>query len=185
MSKVFAIGGSAGSLDIVLKIAESIPAESKNIYIVIVHRKSSPDSVFEDLIAARSPLPVSEVEDKDPVEPGHIYIAPPGYHLLFEAEDLFSLDGSEKLHFSRPSIDITFESAAETFGHRVTGILLSGANADGAAGLCTIKKHGGTTITQDPESAEVGYMPRQAIDRDCAMKVLSPEQISAFIRSES
>ena len=117
------------------------------------------------MFSSRTKLKVKEVEDKDYILPGHVYIAPPDYHLLLEDENTFSLDASEKIYFSRPSIDVTFESVAEVFGAAVIGILLSGANADGAIGLSKIQQAGGFTIVQDPESAEVDYMPRQAIDK--------------------
>ena len=185
VDKVFLIGGSAGSLDIILNLAESIPPATKSIFVIIVHRKPGPDSILLNLISTRTGITAREVEDKEPVIPGTIYLAPPGYHLLFENENMFSLDGSEKLHFSRPSIDITFESAAEIFGDKVIGILLSGANADGADGMCAIKQFSGVTIAQNPDSAEVGYMPRQAIEKNCAELVLDPNEIADYINNRS
>ena len=121
------------------------------------------------------------MEDKDAIIPGTIYIAPPDYHLLIENKDSFSLDSSEKVHFSRPSIDVTFESVAEMFTNRVMGILLSGANADGAAGLACIKEKGGLTLVQSPESAEMSIMPQQAINRNIVDRIVEPSQISEEI----
>ena len=147
--KVVAIGGSAGSLDVILKIIAD--ADVSNVfYIVIVHRKNDADSVLSDLFKSHTHLTVKEVEDKEPVLPGHLYIAPPDYHLLLENEFTFSLDASEKVHHSRPSIDVTFESVAEVFGDAAIGVLLSGANADGAQGLKKINKAGGFTVVQNP-----------------------------------
>ena len=157
------IGGSAGSLEVVLSIVAALPPLPKTAVVVVAHRKQSADSVLAGLLAARTSIPVKEVEDKDPLLPGTLYLAPPDYHLLLENKMQFSLDDSEKIHHSRPSIDVTFESAAQVFGADTIGILLSGANADGAAGLLTIAECGGVTLVQDPASAEVYYMPQQAM----------------------
>ncbi len=170
--QVVVIGGSAGSLETVLAMAQALPAQMQAVIIIVLHRKNDPESILENLLSYKTQVPVREVEDKDEIQPGNIYIAPPDYHLLIEDERTFSLDSSEKVHFSRPSIDVTFESVANVFRQRSIGILLSGANADGAAGLLKIRKAGGTTIAQDPVSAEVGYMPQQAIDLGAAGMVL-------------
>jgi len=161
--KVIAIGGSAGSLHVILTILTALPSPLAALIIIVVHRRNGVDSILETLLSTRTKLAVKEVEDKQPIHINTIYIAPPDYHLLVENEDCFSLDSSEKINFSRPSIDVCFESIAAVFGSRVTGILLSGANADGAAGLAAIRKMGGYTIVQNPVTAEVDFMPRQAI----------------------
>jgi two-component system chemotaxis response regulator CheB len=178
---VVVIGGSAGSLEVILEIASTLPLLQTVVMIIVVHRKIDNDSILEDLIAHKTLYPVKEVEDKEPIIPGTIYIAPPDYHLLIENKDCFSLDSSEKVHFCRPSIDVTFESAAETFTNRVIGILLSGANIDGAEGLACIKELGGYTVVQTPESAEIDIMPKQAINRNVADKILEPARISEEI----
>jgi two-component system, chemotaxis family, protein-glutamate methylesterase/glutaminase len=160
---VVVIGGSAGSLDVIMKMTRHLSPEINAAYIIIVHRKNAADSMLTGLLAARTALPVKEVEDKEALLPGTVYIAPPDYHLLIEDEKSFSLDSSEKVNHSRPSIDVTFESAALVFGHAAIGVLLSGANADGAEGLQKIKNAGGYVIVQDPDTAEVSFMPQQAI----------------------
>ncbi len=180
--KVVAVGGSAGSLDIILKIISTADVTNNVSYIIIIHRRNDADSVLADLFSLRTKLIVKEVEDKDSILPGHIYIAPPDYHLLIEDHNTFSLDSSEKIYFSRPSIDVTFESVADVFGAAAVGILLSGANADGAAGLTRIHKAGGFTIVQDPESAEVDYMPRQAIDKLKPDAIVSAGNIADFLK---
>jgi len=162
--KLVVVGGSAGSLEVILKILPLLPNRSGAAFVIVVHRKNDPDSILTNLIAARTGMTVKEVEDKEPLLPDHIYIAPPDYHLLAENEELFSLDSSEKVYYSRPSIDVTFNSIAEIFGPSAIGVLLSGANADGAEGLSQIKSAGGLTIVQDPKEASVSYMPQQAID---------------------
>lgn len=179
--KVVVIGGSAGSLEVVLKMVTALHAQTNTSFIIVLHRKNDANSTLEDLIAARTSLEVKEVEDKDPILYNTIHIAPPDYHLLIEDEKTFSLDSSEKVHHSRPSIDITFESVALVFGSHVIGVLLSGANADGAEGLAKIKRAGGFTIVQDPSSSDVSYMPQQAIKKKAFNKVLHAEEIARFI----
>jgi two-component system, chemotaxis family, protein-glutamate methylesterase/glutaminase len=178
---VIVIGGSAGSLEVILEITNRLPLFATAIIIIVVHRKIDNDSILEDLIAHKTLYPVKEVEDKDPIIPGTIYIAPPDYHLLIENKDTFSLDSSEKVHFSRPAIDVTFESVAEIFTNRVMGILLSGANADGAAGLVCIKEMGGHTLVQNPKTAEMSIMPQQAINRNIVDCIAEPAEISQAI----
>lgn len=184
IKKVVTIGGSAGSLDVILNILSSLPVKSGTVVIVVVHRKNDADSILADLISARTKIPVKDAEDKDLISPDHIYLAPPNYHLLIETNFHFSLDASEKVHFSRPSIDVTFESIAESFRDKVIGILVSGANADGALGLKAIKQAGGFTIAQDPQTAEVDYMPKQAIAIGAADKILKPEEMIETIKAE-
>ncbi len=179
--KVVVIGGSAGSLEVVLTILEKLPAHPGVVFILVFHRKNDKDSLLENLLSHRTRLPVREVEDKEPILPNHIYIAPPDYHLLIEDEASFSLDSSEKIHFSRPSIDVTFESVAETFRDRVIGLLLSGANSDGAKGLLRIRELGGYTLVQNPEQAELGYMPQQAINLQAAMQMVDTEALSGVL----
>ena len=180
-SKIIVIGGSAGSLEVIINIIQQLPRNSGAVFIVIVHRKNDKDSILENLFSYKTELHVTEVEDKDLILPNTIYIAPPDYHLLIETESIFSLDSSEKVHFSRPSIDVTFESVADVFRDRVVGILLSGANADGAAGISHIKTMGGHTIVQNPETAEVSFMPQQAIHRGAVDDILDADQIPTVL----
>ena len=161
--RMVAMGGSAGSLELILKIVQGLPVNSGASFIIVVHRKNDADSILANLLSTRTKMNVKEVEDKDPILPNCIYLAPSDYHLLIEDADLFSLDSSEKVHHSRPSIDVCFESVAAAFGPAAIGILLSGANADGAQGLSMIKAAGGVTMVQDPAEAEVGFMPQQAV----------------------
>ncbi len=180
--RVVVIGGSAGSLDIILKIIAEAPL-SNIIYIIIIHRRNDNDSVLTNLFSSRTRFKVKEVEDKDNILPGYMYVAPADYHLLLEDEKTFSLDASEKIYFSRPSIDVTFESVAEVFGNAAIGILLSGANADGALGLKRIQEAGGFTIVQNPESAEVDYMPKQAIEQLEPNAIINANDLPHFLNS--
>lgn len=180
--KVVIIGGSAGSLDVLLKIIPKLKAIPSFALVIVLHRKSGEDATLEELIAVKTDIPVKEVEDKVVLEQGYIYIAPADYHLLFEKNGELSLDTSEKVHYSRPSIDVSFESAADAYGPAVTAILLSGANADGTQGLKTVKEAGGTTVVQKPETAEVPYMPAHAIENMHPHHILDAEGLLAFIR---
>ncbi|HEY1166690.1 MAG TPA: chemotaxis protein CheB [Chitinophaga sp.] len=179
--KLVVIGGSAGSLDIMLRIAADIPANTQVSFIIVLHRKSGQHSVLKELLSDRTKLPVRDVEDKEPILPGTIYVAPCDYHLLLEHDHTFSLDVSEKVNYSRPSIDVTFESAAPLYSDSLIGILLSGANADGAEGMKAIAHYGGFTIVQLPATAEVGYMPQQALNIMAPVKVLDGLKIAHFL----
>jgi two-component system chemotaxis response regulator CheB len=179
--KLVVIGGSAGSLDIMLRIAAAIPKDTTTSFIVVLHRKSGQQSILRELLSDKTGLPVKDVEDKEPILPGTVYVAPAGYHLLLENDHTFSLDVSEKVNYSRPSIDVTFESAASLYNNTLVGILLSGANADGAAGMKAIARHGGFTIVQLPSTAEVGYMPQQALNIMAPLKVLDGLKIGHFL----
>jgi two-component system chemotaxis response regulator CheB len=182
--KVVAIGGSAGSLSVLLEV---LPQLSPNFYaaiIIVLHRKSTVDSPLVDLLSSKTSFPVSEASEKELIEPGRIYIAPADYHLLVEHDLTFSLDDSEKVNFSRPSIDVSFESAAEVFKGDLLAILLSGANADGVVGLQAVKSFGGITIAQRPDTAEVSYMPEQAIQQMAVDFILSPPEIADFLNEQ-
>lgn len=179
--QIVAIGGSAGSLDVILKIIADLPDDTHASFIIVVHRKNSYDSILEDLVSARTKMKVKQVEDKQPIVPDTVYIAPGDYHLLIEDRNTFSLDSSEKVQYSRPSIDVTFESIAEVFNDAVIGILLSGANADGSEGLKKIRQAGGFTIIQNPESADVSFMPQQAINRKAGKEILHADEIPGCI----
>lgn len=179
--KLLIIGGSAGSLEALLKIVPCLDSEMELAIVVVIHRKSSYDSQLGSILQERIPWPIHEVSEKDPVLPKHVYIAPGDYHLLIENDHTFSLDDSEKVNFCRPSIDVSFESAAEVYRSNLIAVLLSGANADGAKGLQQVKLLGGTTIVQDPSSAEISYMPEQAILQGQIDHVVSDNSIGEVI----
>ncbi|WP_421828116.1 chemotaxis protein CheB [Larkinella sp.] len=183
--KVVVIGGSAGSIEVLLKLLPALSSPLSLAIVIVLHRKNSTDSSLADLLSSRTLIPLHEVEDKDPVMPGTIYLAPADYHLLIEKEEVFSLDGSEKVNYSRPSLDVTFESAADVYGSSLVGILLSGANADGTAGLNLIKARGGVLIAQKPETAQTAFMPQHAIQHAPIDHVLSVEEMAVFINSLS
>lgn len=177
------IGGSAGSLDVLLKILPEISPNIDFSIIIVVHRKQGMDSLLSDLLSYRTELKVKEADEKEKIQKGYIYIAPSDYHLLIEKDFTFSLDYSEKINYSRPSIDVTFQTAADAYGDRLVCLLLSGSNADGVNGLIFAKKNGGITLAQDPESAQVTYMPEQAILRANVSAVLKIEEMANYINS--
>ncbi|WP_330444287.1 chemotaxis protein CheB [Flavobacterium sp. C4GT6] len=181
--KALLIGGSAGSLEVLIEVLPKLEQLNSFALIIVLHRKSGEDNLLENLISIKTPIPIMEVEDKVPVEPGYIYIAPSDYHLLFEKDETISLDISEKVNYSRPSIDVAFESAADIYGSSLAAILLSGANADGTAGLQAIKESGGITVVQKPDSAEVAYMPEYAIENMSPDLVLDIKQILEFVKN--
>ncbi|QPH38020.1 chemotaxis protein CheB [Pedobacter endophyticus] len=156
------IGGSAGSLDVLLEIFPNLNENLKFPIIIVVHRKASNESLLTDLLKHRTPLKVSEADEKVLLKNGQVYIAPADYHLLVEEDRSLSLDYSEKINYSRPSIDVTFQSAAEVFKEGLVCVLLSGSNADGVEGLKAVNKFGGTAVIQDPTTAMMPYMPQQA-----------------------
>ena len=162
---ILCIGGSAGSLEMLLQIVPHLKKELQIATVIVVHRKSSEDSVLIEILTKKTDLIVKEVEDKEEILPNVIYVAPGDYHLLIEKDGSFSLDDSERVNYSRPSIDVTFESAAEACGKAVIGVLLSGANEDGVAGLQAIKRKKGFVAVQNPASAIVPTMPQLAVNK--------------------
>ena len=179
--KVLIIGGSAGSLHALMDILPNLPAVNSFAFVIVLHRKHSDDSNLEELLKIKSNTPLKLIEDKMDFESGYMYVAPSNYHLLFEKNGTLALDSSEKVNYSRPSIDVSFEAAAEIFGSNVIGILLSGSNADGTAGLQAIQKAGGTVVVQNPTSADMPFMPNNAIKNMTPDYILTTEEILNFI----
>jgi two-component system chemotaxis response regulator CheB len=181
--KLVVIGGSSGSLQVIIYILGRLPHDYPIPLLLVIHRAYSVDSMLLDLLALKSNMMVREVEEKDKIVPSCVYLAPADYHVLIEKDETFTLDYSEKLNFSRPSIDVSFISAAEVYGKNLTGILLSGANEDGAEGLREIKEQGGHTIIQHPEEAIVSYMPLQASYKSPIDEILDTESIARYLIS--
>lgn len=181
--RVVIIGGSAGSLNAILQILPNLPVFKTFALVIVLHRRGTDDLTLEELITLKAQTEVKLIEDKVQLMHGFIYVAPSNYHLLFEKDDFFALDTSEKVNYSRPSIDVSFESAAEVYGPNLIGILLSGSNKDGTEGLKAIQKAGGIIVIQDPKSAEMPYMPSNAILNMTADYILTTEEILKFILS--
>jgi two-component system chemotaxis response regulator CheB len=185
MNKLVVIGGSAGSLRAVFSVFSHLERGFPFSILLVLHRQSGQDNQLDEILHKRTGLPAKEVEEKESIQPGYIYICPPDYHVLIEDDYSFSLDVSEKVNYSRPSIDVIFMSAADVYGKFLAGIILSGANADGAEGLAYIKSRGGMTIVQDPADAAVAYMPEKAIQNLAPDQVLDAEAIGRFLKTFS
>lgn len=179
--KCVVIGGSAGSLKVLLHLIPKLDAAINVPIVIIVHRKNDAQSSLETLLGDHSKIKVKEAEDKEALLPGVVYIAPPNYHLLIEKEQTLSLDCSEKVQFSRPSIDVSFQSAAEVFGNGLLGIILSGANNDGTAGLATIQECGGLVAIQNPRNADMPTMPISALEELDPDYIVNDSQIADII----
>jgi two-component system chemotaxis response regulator CheB len=175
------IGGSAGSLDVLLKVLPDLRSDLPFPIIIVIHRKHGADSLLPELLKGRTALNVKEVEEKEKILAGTIYIAPSDYHLLIEQDLTFSLDSSEKVNYSRPSIDVTFQSAAEVYQEKLVCMLLSGSNADGVNGLKVVKSYRGRAIIQNPADAQVPYMPAQAAQNVIIDASLNIEDTAEFI----
>ena len=158
---VVVVGASWGGLEALTTLVHGLPAGFPVPVVVIQHRGRDSQALLADLLQDRMRLRVSEPDDKEPLLPGHVYVAPADYHLLVD-DGYLTLEMDAPVRYSRPSIDVTFSSAAATFGTRTIGVVLTGANADGSRGLRAIVDNGGTAIVQDPESAEMPVMPRAA-----------------------
>jgi len=175
------IGTSAGGMEALKVVLPALPASLLLRIAIVQHRDERSDSYFTDCLNRICEIPVTEAEDKEPFSPGHIFMAPAGYHLLIEPDCSFSLSIDPRVNHARPSIDVLFESAAEVFGAALIGIVLTGANADGAMGLKTITERGGLAIVQNPENAVAGAMPRAALAATQAHHVADLEQIAPLL----
>lgn len=180
-TELVVIGGSAGSIQVILEMLKDLNNDLAFALLLVLHRKAQAVSILPKLLQQLSQIEVLEIEDKTEIVHNKIYIVPSDYHLLFENKKAFSLDGSEKMNYSRPSIDVTFRSASEIFGQGLVGILLSGANADGVEGLKYIKKNGGKVWIQNPETAQVDYMPKHALKEVAFDLIITPGDLAANI----
>jgi len=177
------LGGSAGSFDLVFQAPRVFTSKLNKAVVIIIHRKRNRSSHIEDIFSGNINIRFKEISDKEPIKKNTVYIAPPNYHTLIEKGGYFSLDLSDDVWYSKPSIDVTFESAGEVYCHRCTAILLSGANRDGAEGLLKLRGCGAMTIVQDPNDAEMSRMPNAAILINAAEYVLSSADILQLLKS--
>lgn len=179
------IGASAGGVEVLSMLLSSLPASCRLSFFIVLHIPRERPSRLPELFGTRCALPVKEAEDKEPIQPGTVYFAPPDYHLLIDRGPAFALSTDEPVHFSRPSIDVLFDSAADIYGERLIGVILTGANQDGAEGLAAVGRAGGRTVVQDPVSAAVAYLPKAALDEGPVDFVLSLEQLQELFASWS
>jgi two-component system chemotaxis response regulator CheB len=175
------IGASAGAVPALLGILPALPADYGRSVLIVVHVPPDRDNALVQLFESKSQIAVKEAEDKETVAPGVVYFAPSDYHLLVETDGTLSLAADELVHHSRPAIDVLFETAADAFGSSLAGIVLTGANEDGAAGLAAVARAGGVAIVEDPAEAMSPTMP-QAAQRACPQaQVMSLAQIRDYL----
>jgi two-component system, chemotaxis family, protein-glutamate methylesterase/glutaminase len=175
------VGASWGGLSAIREVLHGLPPDFGAPVVVVQHRSAeSHPRAFRELLDASTSLAVTEVEDKQPLEPGHVYAAPPDFHTLVDGRHLeLSVDAA--VEYSRPSIDVLFTTAAESYRECCVGVVLTGANADGAAGLARIAALGGAAIVQDPETAERAEMPLAALSAVPAARVAGLDGIAALL----
>ncbi|MEC3909324.1 chemotaxis protein CheB [Sphingobium sp. CR2-8] len=161
--QAIAIGASAGAVQALLRILPALPADFPLAVLIVVHVPPDRGNALVSLFQSKCPLPVKEAEDKERIVGGTVYFAPSDYHLLVEADHALALSWDEPVNHSRPAIDILLETAADAFGPALTGIVLTGANHDGAAGLAAVAAAGGAAIVQDFAEAQVPTMPQAAL----------------------
>ena len=172
------IGVSAGGLKALSAILPALPAGFPLPVMIVIHLPPDRESVVAELFNDKCALTVREAEDKEDILPGHVYFAPPDYHLLVEADHRLSLSSEEPVLFSRPSIDVLFETAADVYGPGLIGIILTGANPDGAAGLKAVLDAGGRALVQRPDLAYASAMPQAALELNPQAEALTLEQIA-------
>lgn len=187
MYKLLVIGFSAGGIQLVTRVLQSLPQDYPLPVVIVSHLPDRKESSLADLLGQITPLPVSMALDKEMIMAGHVYLAPAGYHLLVERRGLhepsFSLSVDEPVQNVRPSIDVLFESAAEVFEADMIALLLSGANADGAQGMACVKQLGGLGIVLSPQECEFNTMGRAALERVQVDYVANMEEIVSLLQS--
>ena len=180
--KAIVIGTSQGGPKALHKLVSALPTAFPVPVMIVLHRHPEGKERAEKQLDSACLLTVKQAEDKEAVEAGTVYLAPPGYHLLVEDDETLSLSIDDKVNYSRPSIDVLFESAADVYGETLVAILLTGANRDGAEGLRTVKEAGGVTVVQDPADAETAAMPKAALRLMKPDKVMSLSEITCYLK---
>ncbi|MBU4434952.1 MAG: chemotaxis protein CheB [Alphaproteobacteria bacterium] len=181
--RAVAIGASAGAVQALQTILPALPADYRLPVLVVVHVPSDRDNQLAPLLRAQCAVPVREAVDKEPVAAGVIYFAPSDYHLLVETEETLALSADETVNYSRPSIDVLFESAADAYGDGLVGVILTGANHDGAAGLKAIADAGGQVIVEDPGGAYASAMPLAALAACPNATTMNLDAIASYLAS--
>lgn len=175
------MGSSAGGIKALSTVLESLPKNFPLPIIIVQHLHPNSNGYLVHILSAKSALRVKQAEEKEYIIDGVVYLAPPNYHLLIEEDRTFSLSLEERVNFSRPSIDVLFESAIYAYRHQLIGVILTGANSDGSSGLKKIKQVGGYAIVQDPNTAEAEAMPRSAIMATQVDKILPLDNIGSHL----
>lgn len=177
------VGASAGGVEAVIRLLVALPADARAAFFVVLHLPRERQSLLPGIFQSRCALPVQEAEDKEPVQAGRVYVAPPDYHLLLDQGPSLALSSDEPVNYSRPAIDVLFESAADVYGQRLLGVILTGGNQDGAAGLAAVRRAGGTAVVQRPDSAQVSLMPSSALALSPDSEVLELDGIARLLAS--
>ncbi len=175
------IGVSSGGMNAMKVMFSLLPKDFNTPVIIVQHIGTHSDSQWIKLLNDKSNLLINEADEKEKIESGKVYLAPANYHLLIEKDKTFSLTIGERVNYSRPSIDVLFESAAEAYTNKLIGVILTGSNNDGTNGIKRVKECGGITIIQNPETAESAYMPKSAIAAIKPDYVLSLEAIAELL----
>ncbi len=181
MYKAIIIGGSAGSFQVVTKILSALPKTLSIPVLLSMHRLKHVRSGFLEALALKSNLTIIEPDDKEQIKPGRAYLAPANYHMFIELGNRIALSTEDPLNHSRPSIDLSFITAAQSYREKLIGIILSGANSDGAIGLQKVKEHNGVTIVQDPKECQVRTMTEAAIKQTQIDYIFTTDQIIKFL----
>jgi two-component system chemotaxis response regulator CheB len=177
------MGASAGGVEALMALLPTLSVAFRTPIFIVLHLPRDQPSLLSQIFLQKCALPVCEAVDKEPVRSGTVYFAPPDYHLLIDEGPCLALSADELVNYSRPSIDVLFESAADIYRARLLGIILSGANEDGAEGLAAVHAAGGITIVQQPDSAQVKQMVVAALNRNPTSHVLDLEGIAAVLHS--
>jgi two-component system chemotaxis response regulator CheB len=177
------MGASAGGVEALMALLPTLSVAFRTPIFIVLHLPRDQPSLLSQIFLQKCALPVCEAVDKEPVRSGTVYFAPPDYHLLIDEGPCLALSADELVNYSRPSIDVLFESAADIYRARLLGIILSGANEDGAEGLAAVHAAGGITIVQQPDSAQVKQMVVAALNRNPTSHVLDLEGIAAVLRT--
>jgi two-component system, chemotaxis family, protein-glutamate methylesterase/glutaminase len=180
VSHLVVVGCSWGGLDALRALLAGLPHDLDAAMVVAQHRGASSPSALVDILSRSSPMPVREVNDKEPIETGVVYLAPADYHLLVEPEN-FALSVDERVQFARPSVDVLFESAADAFGGRVIAVILTGANEDGADGVRRVKDAGGYVVVQQPETAVRRSMPDAALATGAVDQAVTLDELAPLL----
>jgi len=175
------IGASSGGLEAIISILEGLENDFQIPLVFVLHQHRNAESLLVKVLAPHARIKVREPEDKEKVLPGHLYIAPPDYHLLLEPDMSFSYSYSEAVNFSRPSIDVFFETVADSLPNKAVGVLLTGANHDGAKGLAAIQQKGGMAIVQNPATAAYPQMPQAGVDAGCTAHITELKDIPLIL----
>lgn len=181
--KAVVMGVSSGGLEALKILVPGLRPDLAAPVIIVQHMSAQADSYLPARLNEISGLTVKEAEDKEMLRPGVVYVAPPDYHLLAETDGSLSLSVDPKVNFSRPSVDVLFESASDAFGSELVGVILTGANHDGARGLARIKRRGGLAIVQSPKSAQSSAMPEAALESTSVDHVLPLQDIAPFLNN--